>query len=110
MFGDGKQTRSFCFVTDLLDGFQKMMNKSDFFGPVNLGNPTELTILEIAEKIIRLTESNSKIEFKDLPVDDPTKRKPDIALAREVLGFEPKVSLDEGLALIIEDFRSRLEK
>ncbi|MES2408979.1 MAG: UDP-glucuronic acid decarboxylase family protein, partial [Patescibacteria group bacterium] len=108
MFGDGTQTRSFCFVSDLLDGFLAMMSKSDFFGPVNLGNPSELTMLEIAEKIIALTASNSKIEFKDLPKDDPTKRKPDISLAKEMLGFEPKVSLDEGLKMIISDFKERL--
>lgn len=108
IFGDGKQTRSFCFVSDLLDGFQAMMKKDDYFGPVNLGNPTELTMIEIAEKILAITGSTSKIEFKPLPKDDPTKRKPDIAVAKEMLGFEPKVSLDEGLKMIIGDFRTRL--
>lgn len=108
IFGDGKQTRSFCFVSDLLDGFQAMMKKDDYFGPVNLGNPTELTMIEIAEKILAITGSTSKIEFKLLPKDDPTKRKPDIAVAKEMLGFEPKVSLDEGLKMIIGDFRTRL--
>lgn len=108
IFGDGKQTRSFCFVSDLLDGFQAMMKKDDYFGPVNLGNPTELTMIEIAEKILAITGSTSRIEFKPLPKDDPTKRKPDIAVAKEMLGFEPKVSLDEGLKMIIGDFRTRL--
>ncbi len=110
VFGDGKQTRSFCFVSDLLDGFQAMMAKNNYFGPVNLGNPTELTMLEIAEKIINETKSESKIVFRDLPKDDPTKRKPDITVAKEMLAFEPKVSLDQGLKMIISDFRERLNQ
>lgn len=98
VFGDGLQTRSFCFVNDLIEGILRFMDSPDDFpGPMNLGNPTELTILEIAQRIIRLTDSRSEIVFKPAPPDDPRQRRPDISLAREELGWEPKVPLEEGL-------------
>ncbi len=104
VYGDGSQTRSFCFVSDLVDGIVKMMNTDDFFGPVNLGNPGEFTILELAELVIKFTNSNSKIISAPLPSDDPTQRKPDISLAKEKLDWEPKVPLEEGLKKTIEYF------
>ena len=112
IYGDGSQTRSFCYVDDLIDGMVKLMNESrpDFTGPVNMGNPGEFTIKELAEKVIAITGSSSKIIYKDLPVDDPTQRKPDISLAKKELGWEPKVQLDEGLENTIEYFKGRLEK
>jgi UDP-glucuronate decarboxylase len=109
IYGDGKQTRSFCYVSDLIDGFVRLMfSNSDITGPINLGNPTEFTMLELAEKIITKTNSNSKITFKDLPQDDPKQRKPDIAKAKKLLDWEPKVNLDKGLDLTIEEFKTRL--
>lgn len=112
IYGDGSQTRSFCYVSDLIDGMVKLMNESreDFTGPVNIGNPGEFTIKQLAEKVIELTGSSSKIIYKDLPVDDPTQRKPDISLAKKELNWEPKVELDEGLEHTIEYFKERLEK
>ncbi len=104
VYGDGSQTRSFCFVSDLVDGIVKMMNKDDFFGPVNLGNPGEFTILELAELVIKFTNSNSKIISAPLPSDDPTQRKPDISLAKEKLDWEPKIPLEKGLKRTIEYF------
>lgn len=110
VYGDGSQTRSFCYVDDMVDGLIRMMNTpDDFYGPVNLGNPQEYTILEIAEKIIAMTKSKSKIAFHPLPADDPTQRKPDITLASEKLGWKPKISLDEGLVKTIEYFREALK-
>lgn len=110
IYGDGKQTRSFCYVSDLIDGFVRLMfSNSDITGPINLGNPTEFTMLELAEKVITKTNSNSKITFKDLPQDDPKQRKPDIAKAKELLDWEPKVNLDKGLDLTIEEFKTRLK-
>ena len=111
VYGDGQQTRSFCFVSDLIDGFEKMM-KTDpsVTGPINLGNPTENTILSLAEKIIELTGSKAKIIRLPLPADDPKQRKPDISLAEDILLWKPKVDLEAGLLLTIEDFRSRLSK
>ena len=110
VYGDGSQTRSFCYVDDMVDGLMRMMNTpDDFYGPVNLGNPQEYTILEIAEKIIKMPNSNSKISFHPLPADDPTQRKPDITLASEKLGWKPKISLDEGLVKTIEYFREALK-
>ena len=108
VYGDGAQTRSFCFVDDLVAGIIKMMNKNDFAGPVNLGNPGEFTILELAEKVIKLTNSNSKIINKPLPQDDPMQRKPDISLAKEKLNWEPKIELEEGLKRAIDYFKSVL--
>ncbi len=105
VYGNGSQTRSFCFVSDLVDGIIKMMNKDDFFGPVNLGNPGEFTILELAELVIKFTNSNSKIINEPLPSDDPTQRKPDISLAKEKLEWEPKIPLEEGLKKTIEYFQ-----
>lgn len=108
IYGDGSQTRSFCFVDDLIDGMTKMMESENFPGPVNLGNPTENTILELAETIIKITNSNSKIIHLDLPKDDPTRRKPVIDLAKEKLNWEPKVSLEDGLKDTIEYFYCEL--
>jgi UDP-glucuronate decarboxylase len=107
IFGDGEQTRSLCFVSDTVAGLIKMMNKDDFTGPVNIGNPYEQTIKEIAEKIISLTGSKSKLIYQDLPKDDPKKRKPDITLAKRELGWEPIVVVDEGLNQTIEYFRAK---
>ncbi|TAL26796.1 MAG: SDR family oxidoreductase [Nitrospirae bacterium] len=110
VYGDGKQTRSFCYVEDLVDGLIKLMNSPDnFTGPVNLGNPNEFSMLELAEKVIKLTGSKSKIVFNPLPQDDPMQRKPDISLARESLGWEPKVPLEKGLKKAIEYFKGLLQ-
>ena len=107
VFGEGRQTRSFCFVDDLVDGIYRMMNNSDgFIGPVNLGNPNEFTILELAEKVIQLTGSSSKIVHKPLPPDDPTQRKPSIDLARQKLEWHPTIQLEEGLRRTIDYFKS----
>ena len=109
VYGDGSQIRSFCYVDDLIEGFQTFMNsRNDFYGPINLGNPSEFTILELAEKIISLTNSKSNIVFKSLPDDDPKKRQPDIALAKEKLQWEPKIELMDGLKRTIEYFNSCL--
>ena len=109
VFGDGSQTRSFCYVDDLVNALVLMMNNSlNFKGPVNLGNPCERTVLELAELIIKLTNSNSKIIFKDLPKDDPIKRRPDITLAKEKLNWEPCVDINDGLAKTISYFKSKL--
>lgn len=109
VYGKGDQTRSFCYVSDLVDGMIRMMEQPDFIGPVNVGNPHEHTILEFAEKIIAMTGSRSKMSFKPLPQDDPRQRQPDITLATEKLGWGPKVSIDEGLRLTIEHFKTKLE-
>ena len=107
MYGDGSQSRSFCYVDDLIDGMIRLMNsREDFTGPVNIGNPNEFTMLELAEKVINLTGSKLKIIFMPLPADDPTQRQPDITLAKKELGWEPKVMLDEGLVKTIDFFRS----
>jgi len=109
VFGDGSQTRSFCYVDDLTDALARLMKTSDdIIGPINLGNPDEFTILELAEKVIELTDSKSEIVFKPLPADDPRQRQPDITLAREVLGWEPKVPLEEGLKKTISYFQELL--
>lgn len=97
IYGKGKQTRSFCFVSDTVRGLYALMNVADFSGPVNIGNPTERTMIEIAKEIIKLTGSKSKLVFKALPADDPIKRKPDISLAKKKLRWQPKVSLEQGL-------------
>jgi dTDP-glucose 4,6-dehydratase len=104
VFGDGRQTRSFCFVADLLEGIVRLAASGES-GPMNIGNPAEMTVLQLAERIIALTGSRSRIVFKPLPVDDPRVRQPDISLARSKLGWEPKVSLDEGLTQTIAYFR-----
>ena len=110
VFGNGKQTRSFQYVDDLVEGMIRMMNsRAAFTGPVNLGNPGEFTIMELAEKIIRMTGSKSRIVHRPLPSDDPVQRRPDISLAKKELGnWTPKVSLDEGLKMAIEYFRQLL--
>ncbi|GBE36359.1 UDP-glucose 4-epimerase [bacterium BMS3Bbin07] len=105
VYGDGSQTRSFCYVDDLVGGLMKLMNSpDDFTGPVNLGNPAEFSILELAEKIIKLTGSKSRICFKSLPADDPKQRQPDITLAKEKLKWEPTVQMEEGLKRTIKYF------
>ena len=109
VYGDGSQTRSFCYVYDLVDGIIKMMNKDNFIGPVNLGNPDEYTILDFAKKIKEFTGTKAKIVFKPLPQDDPMQRRPDITLAREKLDWEPKISLNEGLCKTVEYFKGRLQ-
>ncbi|MGD8336202.1 MAG: SDR family oxidoreductase [Desulfobacterales bacterium] len=107
VYGDGRQTRSFCFVDDLIDGLFRLMNSpDDFTGPVNIGNPGEYTILELADKIITLTGSNSTIVYKPLPQDDPLQRKPDITLAREKLGWNPVTELENGLQRTIDYFKN----
>ena len=108
IYGDGSQTRSFCFVDDLVDGFIAMMNTENFSGPVNLGNPLEITVKELGERIIQYTGSKSKFVLKPLPADDPTRRQPDITLAKERLKWTPKISLEDGLKRTIEEFRARL--
>ena len=108
VYGGGSQTRSFCYVDDLVEGLIRMMECEQFTGPVNLGNPDEYTILDFAKKIVAMTSSRSKIVHKPLPSDDPTQRQPDIALAGEKLGWKPKVSVDEGLKRTIEFFRKEL--
>ena len=107
IYGDGEQSRSFQYIDDLIEGMVRMMaSPADFLGPVNLGNPHEFTILELAEKVIRLTGSRSKIAFRELPHDDPRQRQPDITLAREKLDYDPSTQLEEGLKHTIEYFRS----
>lgn len=108
IYGDGSQTRSFCFVSDLIEGFVRFMNQDETVGPMNLGNPGEFTMLELAELTLKLVGGKSKIVHKPLPADDPKQRQPDIALARKVLGWEPKVPLEEGLQKTIEYFRTRV--
>lgn len=105
IYGDGKQTRSFCYMDDLLEAMVRVMEQDESTGPVNIGNPGEFTMLEIAHKVIQLTGSRSEIVHLPLPSDDPTQRKPDISLARKLIDWEPKVSLDEGLPPTIEYFR-----
>jgi len=105
IYGDGSQTRSFCYVDDLIDGFLRLMHSPDQLqGPMNLGNPAEFSILELAEKVIDITGSKSRLEFRPLPSDDPRQRQPDIALARAELGWQPKVQLEEGLEKTIDYF------
>ena len=108
VYGEGSQTRSFCYVDDLIDGMVRMMGSENFTGPVNLGNPEEFTILALAKKIIAMTGSRSKIVFKPLPSDDPTQRQPDIGLAKQKLGWQPKVTVDEGFKTTIDYFRKEL--
>lgn len=108
IYGDGTQTRSFCYVDDLVDGLIKMMENDSFSGPVNLGNPHEMTVYELAQIIIEKTGSNSKIVYNDLPEDDPIKRKPVIKLAKEKLNWQPIVSISEGLDRTIEYFKTKI--
>jgi UDP-glucuronate decarboxylase len=109
VYGDGSQTRSFCYIDDLIEGILKVMQTDDSFtGPVNLGNPGEFTVLELARLVLELTSSKSEIQFRPLPQDDPKRRKPDITLARRTLGWEPTVKLEEGLIRTIQYFRECL--
>ena len=111
VYGDGTQTRSFCYVDDMTDGMIKMMNSpKGFTGPVNLGNPDEYCVKDLAEMIISLTGSNSRIDYRPLPMDDPKRRQPDIGLAREKLDWEPDVKIEEGLKKTVEYFRERIGK
>lgn len=111
IYGDGSQTRSFCYVDDLIEAFVRTMNTSDeFVGPVNIGNPAEFTMLELAERVIKLTGTSSRLVFKPLPSDDPKQRQPDISLAKSVLnGWEPTIQLEQGLARTIEYFQSLIK-
>jgi UDP-glucuronate decarboxylase len=106
IFGDGSQTRSFCYRDDLIEGLIRMMNQAETIGPLNLGNPVEFTIKQLAEMVVELTDSRSKIVYAPLPVDDPTRRRPDISLAEVTLGWQPTVPLSEGLQKTIAWFRS----
>jgi dTDP-glucose 4,6-dehydratase len=108
VYGDGSQTRSFCYCSDLIDGIYRLA-KSDFHEPVNIGNPQEMTIKEFAEQIEQITEAKGGIEYRELPVDDPKKRKPDITRARTVLSWEPQVAFDQGIRKTIDYFKSRLK-
>ncbi len=105
VFGDGSQTRSFCYVNDLIDGIVRLL-KSDYAYPVNIGNPSEITISQFAEEIIQLTGTNQKVIYKDLPIDDPKQRQPDITKAKEILNWEPKVNRSEGLKITFDYFKS----
>ena len=109
IYGDGSQTRCFCYVDDMTEAFIRMMNNpQDFTGPVNLGNPVEMSVKELAEKVVQLTGSASALEYRELPQDDPVRRKPDISLAKKMLKWEPKVSLEEGLKETIVYFNMRI--
>ena len=105
IFGDGSQTRSFCYVDDLVDGLIRLMNCDDFTGPVNLGNPDERSIKEVTELIIKLADSRSEIVYRPLPTDDPTRRKPDITLAKQALNWQPTINIEQGLPRVIDYFR-----
>ncbi len=108
VYGDGSQTRSFCYVSDLVDGLMRLMN-GDCIGPVNLGNPEEYTVLELAQKIQAMVNPNAEIQLKPLPMDDPRRRRPDITLAQQALNWNPTIPLMDGLNRTIEDFRARVE-
>lgn len=109
IYGDGSQTRSFCYADDLVDGFIKMMDHADFHGPVNLGNPQEFTVKELAEKILQMTGSRSPLISQPLPVDDPKQRRPDITIAKEILGWAPQFPIDIGLQKTIDFFQEKLK-
>jgi UDP-glucuronate decarboxylase len=109
IYGDGTQTRSFCYVSDLIEGIVRIMETDDFLGPINLGNPAELTISELAKKILSITKSPSRVVFQSLPLDDPERRCPDITIAKKVLNWEPEVSLEDGLSRTIQYFREKLK-
>ena len=109
VYGDGNQTRSFCYVDDMIQGFLDLMINPNAMHPVNLGNPVEFTMNELAQKVLSLTNSKGKIQYKPLPFDDPKQRKPDITGAQKHLNWEPKVQLDEGLEKTISYFRSKLD-
>ena len=105
IYGTGEQTRSFCYVDDLIEAIYRLMNKEDFTGPINIGNPEEFTMMELANMVIKLTNSRSEIVFKELPSDDPKKRKPDISMAKEILYWEPRINLEEGLIKTVDYFK-----
>jgi len=110
IYGDGSQTRSFCYVDDLVEGFIRLMESdASVTGPINLGNPGEFKIVELAEKVVKMTGSSSQIVFQDLPQDDPKQRRPDISLAKEALDWEPAVALDQGLGWTIDYFQKLLQ-
>jgi UDP-glucuronate decarboxylase len=109
IYGDGSQTRSFCYVDDNIEGMMRLMNKDNFLGPVNIGNPGEFTIKELAEKVISLTGSKSKLIFNPLPSDDPKQRRPDITLANQMLEWKPTIILEDGLKKTIEYFKNNLD-
>lgn len=109
VYGDGNQTRSFCYVDDLVEGIYQMMENDSFIGPVNLGNPSEFTMLELAEKVLKFTDSKSRLIHCPLPSDDPTKRRPDISLAKEKLNWQPGIKLDEGLVKTIAYFKNVIQ-
>jgi UDP-glucuronate decarboxylase len=109
IYGDGSQTRSFCYVDDLVIGIISMMNQSEFLGPVNLGNDGEFTVKELAEMVVKLTNSKSKIIYLPLPSDDPTRRRPDLTLAKEKLNYSPAIQLKEGLSKTISYFDKYLK-
>jgi UDP-glucuronate decarboxylase len=109
IYGDGSQTRSFCYVDNLIEAFVRLMDTDDaFLGPVNLGNPVEFTIKELAEKVVEMTGSKSVLDYRPLPADDPMQRKPDITLAKEKMGWDPEIQLQDGLVKTIEYFRGLL--
>jgi dTDP-glucose 4,6-dehydratase len=108
VFGDGTQTRSFCYVDDLVEGIVRLLN-SDYAGPVNIGNPEEITINQFAQEILKITHSDSPIKYHPLPVDDPKQRKPDISLAQSILNWEPKVNREEGLRKTLQYFSQQIE-
>lgn len=109
IYGDGQQTRSFCYVDDMIEGFVRLMeSEPGFTGPVNMGNPGEFTMLELAEKVLKLVGEKSKLTFHPLPTDDPKQRQPDITLAKEKLGWEPRVALEDGLNETVAYFRKTL--
>jgi len=110
LFGDGSQTRSFCYVDDLIEGILRMMQSEDFIGPVNLGNPGEFTVMELAQKVIQLTNSRSQVIPQEKREDDPTRRRPDISLAQQKLGWQPQVPLEEGLQKTIDYFDGLLQE
>ncbi len=108
VYGDGSQTRSFCYVSDLVEGMMRLMN-GEHIGPINIGNPGEYTILQLAQTIQKMVNPDAELTFKPLPQDDPLQRQPDITKAKNLLGWEPTINLEEGLKLTIDDFRSRIE-
>jgi UDP-glucuronate decarboxylase len=107
VYGDGSQTRSFCYVSDLVEGLMRLMN-GDYTGPINIGNPEEYTILELAQAVQKMVNPGAEIIFKPLPQDDPQRRRPDITKAKSLLGWQPTVPLQEGLKITVEDFRNRV--
>jgi UDP-glucuronate decarboxylase len=109
IYGDGTQTRSFCYISDLVEGVVRVAEMNDFIGPINLGNPSELTILELAKRILSITKSQSNMIFKPLPSDDPNRRCPDISIAKKVLNWVPEVSLENGLGKTVQYFKERLQ-